>query len=140
MREFPVQHRAHAIRADNEIAVAEIAMHQRHLIRRSGIVIAQPAQRQFEYRARPVEAAIFALEIGDFLCRRHVGEVLAVVPVAGRGCRRSTPPSWRANNGRALANCSSRKILRGDGLALDPLHDEASAEVVLRPQHMQHAR
>ena len=32
MRELPVQHRAHAVGADDEIAVAEIAMHQRHLL------------------------------------------------------------------------------------------------------------
>src|SRR5664279_939873 len=39
MRQFPVQHRAHAIGADDEIAVAEIAMHQRHLLRWPGIMI-----------------------------------------------------------------------------------------------------
>src|SRR5690349_15168639 len=37
MRELPVQHRAHAVRADDEVAVAEIAMYQRHLLRRAGI-------------------------------------------------------------------------------------------------------
>ena len=30
--------------------------------------------------------------------------------------------------------------LARDGFALDPLHDEAGAEFVLRPQHMQHPR
>src|SRR5256885_12085683 len=33
MREFPVQHGAHAVGTDDEVAVAEIAMHQRYLFR-----------------------------------------------------------------------------------------------------------
>jgi hypothetical protein len=50
----------------------------------------------------------------------------------------STLPSWRESFGLASAYCSSRKILR-DCLAVHPLHDEASAEVILGRQHMQHA-
>src|SRR5258705_6015635 len=72
MRQFPVQHRAHAVGPDDEVAVAEIAMHQRHLIRRPGIMVAPPAQRPFDYWARPIKAAVFALEIADLFCRRHL--------------------------------------------------------------------
>src|SRR5712675_2596748 len=43
MRELPVQHRAHAVGADDEIAMAKIAVHQRHVRRWAGIVIPQPA-------------------------------------------------------------------------------------------------
>src|ERR1700743_389038 len=74
MREFPVQHRAHALRADDEIAMAEIAVHQRHLAGGPWIAFAQPAQRQFEYRTRPIEAAIFPFEIGNLLAGRHATE------------------------------------------------------------------
>src|SRR2546430_9416711 len=58
MRELPVQHGAHAVAADDEIAVAEIAMHERDLARGPGGVLAQPAQRQLEHRSRPVKAAV----------------------------------------------------------------------------------
>jgi hypothetical protein len=74
MRELPVQHGADAVGPDDEVAVAEIAMHQRHLFRRPGIALAQPAQRQFEHRPRPVETAVFPLEIGDFLGRAHLAQ------------------------------------------------------------------
>src|SRR6202011_2961996 len=63
MREFPVQYRAHPLGADDEIAVAEIAMHQRYLLGRTGVAVAQPAQRQFEHRTRPIETAIFPLQV-----------------------------------------------------------------------------
>src|SRR5579871_3741776 len=46
MGKLPVEHRAYAVRADDEIAMAEIAVHQRHLRRRARIMVAQPAQRQ----------------------------------------------------------------------------------------------
>src|SRR5947207_15599364 len=54
MRQLPVQHRPHAVRPDDEIAVAEIAMHQRHLARRTGIALPQPTQRRLEHRPRPI--------------------------------------------------------------------------------------
>src|SRR5215831_10109322 len=75
MREFPVQHRAYAIRTDDQISVAEIAMHQRDLCRRTWIVVVQPAQRQFEHRPRPVEALHFAFELADLLRRRHLAKL-----------------------------------------------------------------
>src|SRR6266566_4243627 len=40
MRELPVQHGADAVGADDEIAMAEITMHQRHLLRRPGSLAA----------------------------------------------------------------------------------------------------
>src|SRR5262245_4505599 len=43
MRDLPVQHGSHAVGADDEIAVAEIAMHQRCLARCARIVIGEPA-------------------------------------------------------------------------------------------------
>src|SRR6185436_20444636 len=57
MRALPVHHRADAVGPDDEVAVAEIAMHQRHLVRRPGIAVAQPAQRQLEHRTRPAKTA-----------------------------------------------------------------------------------
>src|SRR5207248_9786278 len=75
MGELPVQHRADAVGADDEVAVAEIAVHQRHLLRRTGIAVTQPAQRQFEYRTRPAKAAVFPLEIGNLPGRRHLAKL-----------------------------------------------------------------
>jgi hypothetical protein len=74
MRQFPVQHRTHAIGTDDEIAVAKIAVHQRHFARWTGIALAQPAQRQLEHRARPVEGAVVPLQLGDFFCGRHAAQ------------------------------------------------------------------
>src|SRR5258708_15636418 len=44
LHELPIQHRPHAVGTDDEIAVAEIAVHQRHLIGRTRAALAQPAQ------------------------------------------------------------------------------------------------
>src|ERR1041385_2718059 len=56
---------------DDEIAVTEIAMYQRHLFGGAGIVLSEPPQRELEHRPRPVEAAIFTAHLGDLLCRRQ---------------------------------------------------------------------
>src|SRR5690242_5285436 len=69
MRDLPVQHGPDAVWADDEIAVAKIAMHQRGLARWARIVIGKPAQRELEHRTRPVCAAVLAREIGDRLSR-----------------------------------------------------------------------
>src|SRR5437868_9305800 len=74
MRELPVQHRTHAVSADDEVPVAEIAMHQRHLLRRAGIVTAKPSQRELEHRLRPIEAAVFASDLGNLPGRRHFAQ------------------------------------------------------------------
>src|ERR1700761_4606160 len=39
MGELPVEYRANAVGANDEVAVAEIAMHQRRISRRAGIVV-----------------------------------------------------------------------------------------------------
>src|SRR4051794_12710036 len=67
MSELPIEHGTDPVGADDEIAVAEIAMHQRRLGGRTRIVVAQPAQRQFEHRLWPVQAAIVAIELADLL-------------------------------------------------------------------------
>src|SRR5580700_11221316 len=64
MRELPVQHRAHAVGPDDEIAMTEIAMHQRYFARRPGIVISEPAQRQLEDRSRPAKPVILTAHLG----------------------------------------------------------------------------
>src|SRR5258706_3911767 len=65
MRELPIEHRAQPIGADDEIAVAELAVHQRHLLRETGIAVTQPAPRQFEHRPRPIEYTGVAFEFGN---------------------------------------------------------------------------
>ena len=75
MRELPIQHRTHAIRTNDQVAVAEIAMHQGHFPRRSGIVLLEPAQRQFEYRAGPVKAAVFPFEVRNLPGGGHVAKL-----------------------------------------------------------------
>ena len=87
MRELPVQHRADAVRSDDQVAVAEIAMHQRHFRGRTGIVVAQPAQRQLEYGLWLVQAAIVALELRDLLGRMAAAQLRQLVlgqPVQAR--------------------------------------------------------
>ena len=99
----------------------------------------QPAQRQFEHRPRPVEARGAHARARRFPCSTSSRAMPATSRAAGRGCR---PRCCRAG---APAAAAPRELLIAqdlarDGLALDPLHDEAGAEIILRPQHMQHAR
>ncbi len=114
-------------------------MHQRHLLGRPGIVVAQPAQRQLEHRPRPVKAAVFALEVGNLFGRRHLPQLWqfrAVEPVdPGDDLAELT----RQHRPRICKLFVAQDLAR-DGFALDTLHDEAGAELVFRPQDMHHAR
>jgi hypothetical protein len=103
------------------------------------IALAQPAQRQLEHRARPAETAVFALEVGDFLCRRHLAKFWQF----GRrqamdACNHPAqlPRQYRPRLGELFI----AKNLARNGLALDTPHDEAGAEFVLRLEHMHHPR
>jgi hypothetical protein len=106
---------------------------------RTGIAVAQPAQRQFEHRPRPIETAVVALELGDFLGRvmrpqfRQLRQRQAVD--AGQNGAELT----REFRPRLRKPFVAQNLAR-DGLALDPLHDEAGAEFVLLAEHMQHLR
>src|ERR1700756_437967 len=139
MRELPVEHRAHTVGPDDEVAVAEIAMHQRHLLRRTGIVIGQPAQRQFEHRPRPVEGAVLPRDLGDLRCRRHLAQLWQFFT---RQCvNTGRDPAELAREPRAcLRELGIAQDLARDGLAFDPPHDEAGTEIVLGLKHMQPLR
>src|SRR4051794_3607610 len=73
--EFPIQHRSHPVRTDDEIAMAKVAVHQCRLRGRARIALAEPAQRQLEHRTWPFKAAIVTFKLGDFLCRRHAAKL-----------------------------------------------------------------
>ena len=132
-------HRAQPLGADDEIAVAEIAVHQRHLRRGTGVAVTQPAQRQFEYRPGPIKAAVFAIEIADLFRRRHLTQL-------GQFRRRQAVDA--SDDFTELARQDRPRPgklrvaqdLACDGFALNALHDEAGAEPVLRLQHMEHPR
>ena len=47
MRELPIEHRVHALRADDQIAVTIVAVHERRCDCRRQ-VLAQPAEREIE--------------------------------------------------------------------------------------------
>src|SRR5437763_9820574 len=139
MRELPIQYRTHAIRADDQIAVAEIAMYQRRLLRRSGIVTLEPAQREFEYGAGPVKAAVFPFEVSDLPGGGHAPQLRQVRNVESVNARHDLTELARQHRTR-LGELFVAKNLARDGLALYPLHDEACAEFVLGFKHMEHAR
>ena len=139
MRELPVQHRAHAVGADDEVAVAEIAMHQRHLLdgpgsrsrsQRSASSNTGRGQPKLRY-SRSRSAISFVAVIS-----RSFGSLRTP---AGHGCRPILAELPRQDRPR-LGKLLIAQNLARDGLALDPLHDEAGAEFVLRLQHMHHPR
>ena len=100
MRELPVEHRANAVGNDHEIAVTEIAVDQRQLAGRTGVMVAQPAQRQFEHRPRPFKAAVVALEFGNLLGGPSCGAAPAIATTDRPWMPATTSPSCRANRVR----------------------------------------
>src|SRR6478672_11395461 len=122
-------HRAQALGADDEIAVAEIAVHQRGLWPGTGIAVTQPAQRQFEHRPRPLKTAVVAVELGNFLCGRHAAK-------AGQFRQRQSMDAGRdlAELARQVRTSACELLVAQnfarDGFALNALHDEAGTEPV----------
>src|SRR5260370_602628 len=153
MREFPVQHRAHAVGSDDEIAVAEIAMHQRHLHRWTGISVPHPAQRHFETLPRPALATRHnqaARDAGSRRCCRWDGRYRTTrFPgwrrrrVLPRQPHRSRPGTTRRRSVRAFAPSFAlelrRPLLKERGNALleifrrtrNPLRLEFEVELIL---------
>lgn len=102
-------------------------------------MVAQPAQRQLEHGLGPVQAAIVALELADLLSRgpaAQLGQLVLRQPVQAGEHAADLPRETRPRR-RILIIA---KNLAGDGFALDPLHDEAGAEIFVRRQHMHDAR
>src|SRR5262245_25215875 len=119
MSDLPVQHGPHAVGADDEIAIAKIAMHQRRLARCARIVIGEPAQRELEYRTRPVGAAVFAREIGDRLSRGIAAQLRQLR--FGQAMNAGGNPAELARKKRpCLGERLVAQNLARDGLALDP--------------------
>ena len=139
MRELPVQHRTHAIGADDKIAVAKIAVHQRYLLGGTGVAVAQPAQHQFEHWPRPVKAAVVAFELGNLLRRRHAAKFWQFRQRQSVDAGRDLAELARQQR-TSFAELLVAQNFARDGFAFHALHDEAGAEPVVRLQHMQHAR
>src|SRR5579872_3200703 len=130
---------AHAVRADDQIAEPEIAMHQRHLRRPPGIMVAQPAEGEFEDGLRPVEAAIFARELADLLARGALAQLRQ--PFTRKPVNTGCDPAKLTRELRAgVGELRITQNLARDGLAFDALHDEAGAEIVIGLKQMQDAR
>src|ERR1700730_10949894 len=106
---------------------------------RTGIPLAQPAQRQFEYRPRPVKTAVVPLEFAQCLRGGHSAKLRQLRHIQsvdpGQNLAELAREFWAGLRELLIAQNLAR-----DGLALDPLHDEAGAEAVIWLQHMQHPR
>jgi len=102
-------------------------------------VLSEPPQRELKHRPRPVEAAIFAAHLGDLLCRRHFAQARQLIARQAVNAGRDFSKLTRQDRPR-LGKLLVAQDLARDGLALDALHDEAGAEIVLRFQHMHHLR
>ena len=138
MGQLPVQHAHQAIRTDHQVAVAKVPVHQRQMRRVRRAMGGQPAQRQGKHRVRPVDGGVGALQLRqpDGAGRRAQGlrQPGRVDPVdQGQGLA--------AVPGQHLAGMGEFGVpqdLAGDGLPLQPVHDEAGAAAILRGQDVEH--
>ena len=106
---------------------------------RTGVAVAQPAQRQFEHRPRPIETAVVPLQLGHFLGRRHAAKFRQLRQRQAMDAGQNVAELARQFRPR-LRKLVVAQNLPGNGFAIDPLHDEAGAEFILRLKHMQHLR
>ena len=131
VRELPVEHGAHALRADDEVAVAEIAVHEGEVgVGQVHRAFGEPPQAQLERGVWLAEHVEDAAELLDLRRRILTGE-------AGEGGQRDRVDR-RRDLGALLGHPGScdrvfvvAQQLARDRLAVDTRHDEPGAEVVL---------
>jgi hypothetical protein len=137
VRELPVEHCVHAVRRHHEVAVAEVVVHQLH-VRGVGQVVHQPAGRVVNHRLWGIQGLIALPGLVD----ESLGSDLVQVRAQARGIEIDG-----VNAGEdlaALVGESRAQVLElgqpvdagTQGLAVEPLHDEARAEAVVRSQHV----
>ncbi len=129
-----------AVGADDEIAVTEIAMHQRRPLavgpgsrsrsQRSASSNTGRGQSKQRYSRSRSAISVLAIEVRSF------GQFRLTERVNAGRCAAKLARQQRPRLGKLLV----AQNLAGDGLAFDPLHDEAGAEIVPRLQHMHHLR
>ena len=130
VRELPVEDRTDALGPDDEVAVAEVAVHEaRPVGGHRGRVLGEPAQRQLEDRVRRAEPVDEGAVLRHLLERTE--EVERGEGVEGGGV--DAGELLAALFGEAGAGVRVLVVAQdaaGDGLALDAVHDEAGPEVV----------
>ena len=133
MRQLPIEHRAHAVGADDQVAVAEVAVHQPRRCRRFGQVIAQPAKGQFEHRAAAAEGLVERRELVEFgrgeprFQRRQI-RCRHGMNARGNGAALKGEPRTDAGESGVAQDAARQRFPR------DPLRQKTAAEIVLRRQ------
>ena len=141
VRQFPIQHRDDAVAVDHQVAVAEVAMHQARRNRRRR-VFQEPAGRVVDHGLWRLEGLVALPGFAHELRWRGAGQPLA--QPRGRHIDAVDAGQGRAAViGQAAAGVRQGRVADdagAQGLAIEPLHDEAGTQPVRVLEHMVYLR
>src|SRR5580704_15710968 len=101
MCEFPIEHRAHALGTDHQIAVAKVAVHQASVPGRGRTACGQFMKSQVEYRATDDVAAIGGAPLLDQISRRLPRQSWKLADIDGMDARQDLPAGMRQGGASA---------------------------------------